>query len=172
MLSVHYRLWNRGRVLPIIESVMVTRMARPTDLKGLFEPCYRPKKRQLTLQSSRLPQVKTNRTSPIHRPEWPSPHDCTSSVSYELVLIQLLNLMQAQKLSHFFFGPALQEIFFFHMRTSPAHPTTLFKKYIPTYPAPLPMLRIFFQSSLSFRCHCQCYNYAITHCQRWCLEKN
>ncbi len=135
MLSVHYRLWNRGRVLPIIESVMGTRMARTTDLRGLFEPRYRPKERQLILQSSRLPQVKTNSTCPIHRPEWPSPHHCTSSVSDELVLIQLLNLVQSQRLSH---------IFFFHLWTSPALPTTLFKKEIPTYPAPLPMLTIFF----------------------------
>jgi hypothetical protein len=60
------RLWNRGRVLPIIESVTVTRMARPTDLRGLFKPRYRPKERQITLQSSRLPQVKTNSTCPIH----------------------------------------------------------------------------------------------------------
>ncbi len=38
-------------------------------------------------------------------PEWPSPHDCTSSVSDELVLIQLLNLnpAQLQSLSHTFF---------------------------------------------------------------------
>jgi hypothetical protein len=114
MLSVHYRLWNRGRVLPIIESVMGTRMARTTDLRGLFEPRYRPRERQLTVQSSRLPQVKTNSTCPIHRPEWPSPHDCTSSVSDELVLIQLLNLVQSQRLSHIFFlGPPFKRFFFF-----------------------------------------------------------
>ncbi len=47
----------------------------------------------------------------------------------------------------FFWGPPLQEILF-HLRTSPAHPTTQFKKQIPTYPAPLLMLRICFFKAL------------------------
>jgi hypothetical protein len=48
------------------------------------------------------------------RPEWPSPRDCTSSVSDELVLIQWLNLVQSQRLRHtFFFGPPLRIFFFF-----------------------------------------------------------
>jgi hypothetical protein len=83
-------------------------------------------------------------------PEWPSPHDCTSSVLDELVLIQLLNLVQSQRLSHTFFlgPPTLSRDFFFHLRTSPAHPTTLFKKQIPTYPTPLLMLWIYFFKAL------------------------
>jgi len=36
-------------------------------------------------------------------PEWPSPHDSTSSILDELVLIQLLNLVQSQRLSQTFF---------------------------------------------------------------------
>jgi len=52
--------------------------------------------------------------------------------------------------SHFFFGPppTLSRDFFFHLRTSPAHPTTLFKKQIPTYPTPLLMLWIYFFKAL------------------------
>jgi hypothetical protein len=76
-------------------------------------------------------------------------------VSDELVLIQLLNLVQSQRLSHFFFfflaRPSTRD-FFFHSWTYPAHPTTPFKKYIPTYPAPLPMLGIliFFKTLFLF----------------------
>jgi hypothetical protein len=104
-------------------------------------------------------------------PEWPSPHDCTSSVSDELVLIQLLNLVQSPRLNHTFFGGggAFQEIFFLHLRTSPAHPV---QKKIPTYPVPLLMLWNLFFKALSFCCHCQCYNCVITHFHCWCSKKN
>jgi len=80
---------------------------------------------------------------------WVTQPPCTSSVSDDLVLIQLLNLVQSQRLSHtfFFWAAPLQEILF-HLRTSPAHPTTQFKKQIPTYPAPLLMLRICFFKAL------------------------
>ncbi len=65
-------------------------------------------------------------------PEWPSPRDCTSSVSDELMLIQLLNLVQSQKFSHtFFWAPAPFKRFSFHLKTLLAHPTTLFKKIFP-----------------------------------------
>jgi len=50
----------------------------------------------------------------VKQPEWPSPHDCTSSVLDELVLIQLLILVQSQRLSHtFFFGLSFNRFFFF-----------------------------------------------------------
>jgi hypothetical protein len=83
-------------------------------------------------------------------PEWPSPHDCTSSVLDELVLIQLLNLVQSQRLNHtpFFWGPPSRD-FFFHLRTSPAHPTTLFQKKFPTTLLLYLCYRLFF-SKLSF----------------------
>ncbi len=53
---------------------------------------------------------------PPQGPEWPSPHDCTSSVSDELVLIQLLNLVQLQRLSHtsFFACPLRVNFLFTH----------------------------------------------------------
>jgi len=48
------------------------------------------------------------------------------------VLVQLLNLVQSQRLSHtFFLGAPLSRDFFFHLRTSPTHPTTMFKKTFP-----------------------------------------
>jgi hypothetical protein len=63
------------------------------------------------------------------------------------VLIQLLILVQSQGLSHIcFFGPPFNKFFF---SLVDVHPTTLFKKNIPTYLAPLLMLWIFF-SKLSF----------------------
>jgi hypothetical protein len=86
----------------------------------------------------------------VKRPEWPSPHGCTSSISDELVLIQLLILVQSQRLSHtFFFRPALQQIFFFPPVDLPCSPNYHVQKKILTYPAPLPMLQISF-SKLSF----------------------
>ncbi len=90
-------------------------------------------------------------------------HDCTSFVSDELVLIQLLPTWCIHRgwVTLFFFlaCPSRDFFFFFQPWTSPAHPLAPFKKKIPTYPAPLPMLQIFFlQSSLSFCRHCQCYN--------------
>jgi hypothetical protein len=82
------------------------------------------------------------------------------------VLIQLLNLVQSWRLSHtFFFGPALQENFFF--TCGPTLLTQLpYSKKIPTYSAPLPMLWIFFfQNSLSFCCHCHC---CCCKLKEWC----
>jgi hypothetical protein len=53
-------------------------------------------------------------TCSLFGPEWPSPHDCTSSVSDELVVIQLLNLVQSQRLSHtFYFWATPSRDFFF-----------------------------------------------------------
>jgi hypothetical protein len=80
--------------------------------------------------------------------------------------------------SHFLFWARPSRDFFFHLQTYPAHPTTLFKKNIPTYLAPLPMLRIFFfQNSLSFCCivivaAANWKNGAIICCHHWCSKKN
>jgi hypothetical protein len=64
----------------------------------------------------------------------PAPHDCTSWVSDELVLMQLLNLVQLQRLSHtFFFGPAIQENFFPHadLPCSPNYPIKKKNSHLP-----------------------------------------
>ncbi len=81
-------------------------------------------------------------------PERPSPYDCTNSVSDELVLIQLLNLVQSEVESHFVFWHTLQENFFSPVDL-PCSPNYLVQKKIPTCPAPLSMLWFFF-SKLSF----------------------
>ncbi len=102
-------------------------------------------------------------TCSLFGPEWPSPHDCTSSVSDELVVIQLLNLVQSQRLSHtFYFWATPSRDFFFTWGPR--------KKYIPTYPAPLLMLQIF-SSNLSFFL-LSLSMLQLTPCHRWCSEKN
>lgn len=52
--------------------------------------------------------------------------------------------VESHFLSFFLARPSRDFLFFFQPWTSPAHPTAPFKKNIPTYPAPLPMLQIFF----------------------------
>ncbi len=66
-------------------------------------------------------------------------HDCTSSVWDELVHIQLLNLVQSQRLSQtFFFLPV-------DLPCSPKYPV---QKNIATYPTPLPTLQFSFFKTL------------------------
>jgi hypothetical protein len=106
--------------------------------------------------------VYTSPQLPLLWPEWPSPHDCTSSVSDELVLIQLLNLVQSQRLTHtLFFLARPSRVFFFTCRHSLLTQLPPSSTYVTFF---------FLQNSLSFCRHCHCCNSAIAPC--WYSKKN
>ncbi len=77
------------------------------------------------------------------------------------------------------FWPALQEFFFFSPVDLSCSPNYLVQKSVPTYPAPLPMLRVFFSSKLSFFSAIIVTPIAnwknmtiVHHHHRWCSKKN